>query len=771
MAHQSLYRRYRPRRFAEIKGQEHVVRALSNAVADDTVGHAYLFSGPRGTGKTSTARILAKALNCTNLTGGEPCCECESCVAMEAGGSFDLFELDAASNRGVDSVRDLVERTAVGSPGRTKVYILDEVHMLTKEASNALLKTLEEPPEHVRFVLATTDPQKVLPTIRSRTQHFDFNLLSAAELTDHVRWVVQDAGLDVDEEAIAHAVRRGRGSVRDTLSALDQVVAAGGVLQRSEPVEALFEAIAARDSGKALLAVAEAVNEGHDPRVLAEAFVAEVRDAFLVSLGVDTPHLIDSDAQRLEHWVGELGPAGLTSSLERVGTALVDMRSAADPRVPLEVALVQLTSTSDAGTSSGGSARSADSSDALADLVKRIERLEAGRPAPSSPAAPEQQASQRRATREAGRPTEQTPRQTPEQPTEQTPEQPTDGAAAAPAPSAAPQPTPEVPSGSSPRSAPPPEAPGEAPQRPRPPASPPRSGRKKPPPPPPRRRGATRQGAPAAAAPTTAPGPDAGPEPASVEPVADAAAGTASEVQPVAAEPVVPGSVEAGSVEAGSSATRSVSASSGELPDRESLVLAFGDVVVPQLKGIAKALYSAGRFVSVDDRGAVFALDNQPTRDRAEKYRSEIESKLSDHFGVAVGLTLVAEDDAAATTGGGEVGAPMPAAAPAQAAPAAAVAEADVPAPANPRPARPTPRPAPSTPRPAPRSEEPPTADRPGPDEPVDLTSGGPADSPGDEDLTAPVEELEDADVSNSGVERVTAAFPGAELIDTEDPK
>ena len=160
------------------------MRALSNAVREDRVGHAYLFSGPRGTGKTSTARILAKALNCTNLADGEPCCECDSCQSIEAGTSYDLLELDAASNNGVDAMRDLIGKAALGSPGRTKVYILDEVHMLSTGASNALLKTLEEPPGHVVFVLATTDPHKVLPTIRSRTQHFELHLLPAAPACD-----------------------------------------------------------------------------------------------------------------------------------------------------------------------------------------------------------------------------------------------------------------------------------------------------------------------------------------------------------------------------------------------------------------------------------------------------------------------------------------------------------------------------------------------------------------------------------------------------------
>src|SRR3954466_14648094 len=227
MAYQSLYRRYRPRRFSDVRGQEPVVRALRNAVRDGRVGHAYLFSGPRGTGKTSTARILAKALNCTNPQAGEPDCECESCVAMEAGRSYDLQELDAASNSGVEAMRSLIDRVALGSPGRTKVYILDEVHMLTAAASNALLKTLEEPPAHVVFVLATTDPHKVLPTIRSRTQHFEFLLLSNEELHAHVLDIAGREGIEIDSEAVDAVVRQGAGSARDALSKLDMALAVG----------------------------------------------------------------------------------------------------------------------------------------------------------------------------------------------------------------------------------------------------------------------------------------------------------------------------------------------------------------------------------------------------------------------------------------------------------------------------------------------------------------------------------------------------------------
>jgi DNA polymerase III subunit gamma/tau len=372
VAHQSLYRRYRPKRFAELRGQDHVSRALRNALTSDTVGHAYLFSGPRGTGKTTTARLLAKALNCTNLQDGEPCGVCESCVAMEAGSSYDLFELDAASNNRVETMRDLVSSAAVGSPGRRKVYILDEVHMLSSGAANTLLKTLEEPPDHVVFVLATTDPHKVLPTIRSRCQHFEFSLLSAEELEAYVRWVIADAGLELGDEAVEHVVRVGKGSARDTLSALDQVAAAGGVIDRTEPVDDIVSAIADADTQQAIVAVADAIGRGSDPRVLGESLLGRLRDGFLAAVGADLSHLTDADREAVEGIGHRVSTPTLTRAMEALGTALIDMRQAADPRIPLEVALIRITD------------RTTDTS--LAGLAERVAQLERGGTVTAAPA-------------------------------------------------------------------------------------------------------------------------------------------------------------------------------------------------------------------------------------------------------------------------------------------------------------------------------------------------------------------------------------------------
>jgi DNA polymerase-3 subunit gamma/tau len=383
-SYQSLYRRYRPQRFSEVKGQDHVTRALRNAARDDRVAHAYLFSGPRGTGKTSTARILAKVLNCPNQRDGEPCGTCDSCVQVALGASFDVHELDAASNNGVEAMRDLVARAALGTPGRWKVYIVDEVHMLSTAASNALLKTLEEPPGHVVFVLATTDPQRVLPTIRSRTQHFEFRLLTGDALADLVRHVQDDAGLDLPSEAVDLAVRRGNGSARDALSVLDQIAAAGTVDDSVAVLDELMQAITERDAGRALVAVAEACAAGWDAQRLATDLVEQLRWGFLATMAPTLVPLTDAARQRVDEQGRQLGPAALVRGVELVGQALVDMRDALDPRATLEVALVRL------------ARPDADHSpEALLERIEGLERRLSSRgpatpPGGSSPAAPPQ---------------------------------------------------------------------------------------------------------------------------------------------------------------------------------------------------------------------------------------------------------------------------------------------------------------------------------------------------------------------------------------------
>ncbi len=366
----SLYRRYRPGRFGELRGQDHVVRALQSAVRDDRVSHAYLFSGPRGTGKTSSARILAKALNCAAPVDGEPCGVCASCVDITAGTSLDVHELDAASNNGVDAMRDLVAHAGLGTPGRWKIYIVDEVHMLSTAAANALLKTLEEPPSHVVFVLATTDPQKVPPTIRSRTQHLEFRLLGAETLTGLLEAVNTSASLGLDDVAVSAAVRRGRGSARDALSALDQVMAAGSAEAARPDLAAIVEPLAAGSAPEVLVAVSTLLSGGWGAQPLATELIDDLRQVFLAALAPDLCAVSGTERDRYTGLAESMGLPRVVRSIEILGQALIDMREAPDAQVVLEIALVRAVRPDlDSGM------------EALSERVAVLERAQAGAPA------------------------------------------------------------------------------------------------------------------------------------------------------------------------------------------------------------------------------------------------------------------------------------------------------------------------------------------------------------------------------------------------------
>lgn len=381
MATQSLYRRFRPRKFSELYGQEHIVRALRNAVINGREGQAYLFSGPRGTGKTTTARILAKVLNCENPIDGEPCCECESCKAVEHGTSYDVLELDAASNNGVQEIRDIIDAAALTSPGRHRVFILDEVHMLTRAAEAALLKTLEEPPEQVVFVLATTDPQKVSETIRSRVQHLQFHLLPVEELDKYVRFVIEKAELAVDDESIAMVLRQGGGSARDTLSALELVAAGGGEPDGPQHTEEIIRGIIDRDHGAALAAVARAMQQGRDAHTYAQDVVRTMRDCFL---SIMSPELVQLPANRvaeLNEYARELGTQRIVRIMETLGSTMVEMRHAPDARLLLEVAVVQLSSPAFDNSQDGVLAR-------LSQLEEAVKHLREHGVAAATPPAP-----------------------------------------------------------------------------------------------------------------------------------------------------------------------------------------------------------------------------------------------------------------------------------------------------------------------------------------------------------------------------------------------
>ena len=350
--HVSLYRRFRPQRFGEVIGQDHVTTALKNAVASGRVSHLYLFSGPRGTGKTSTARILAKALNCSSVVDGEPCCECPSCVSVLEGRSFDVEELDAASNSGVDSIRSLISTVANASIGEWKVYIIDEVHMLSNSAASALLKTLEEPPARVVFVLATTDPQKVLSTIRSRAQHFEFKLLQPKLLEDLAKSVSLAAGIDLGEDAFEWVVKRGSGSARDTLSFLDQVAALGGVPGGSAgSIPKLAASIIGLEAETAFELTIKLTEDGYDPQRILEELMSVSKDAFVVVAGGKGDSELISEVAKSGH--GPINLASIVRFVQGLARIAPSLKDAIDPTLILQASLLALCAPPQGGTGDG----------------------------------------------------------------------------------------------------------------------------------------------------------------------------------------------------------------------------------------------------------------------------------------------------------------------------------------------------------------------------------------------------------------------------------
>jgi DNA polymerase-3 subunit gamma/tau len=376
-------RKYRPAQFKELVAQEHVTETLKNAIRLDRLAHAYLFSGPRGVGKTTAARILAKAINCETPQEeredeAEPCCECPSCESFEGGRNLNIFELDAASNNKVDDIRELREKVRVPPQGnKRKVYIIDEVHMLSNQAFNALLKTLEEPPEHVLFIFATTEPNKVLPTILSRCQRFDFRRIPTQKIVRQLRFICEEEGIAADDGSLMLIARKGNGALRDALSAFDQAVSlVGDELKRDELVQALgvvnveryFETttrVAEQDAAGMLRLIEHVAGAGHDLQEFVAGLAEHLRN-LLVARSMDDTGLIDATEtlrERYAEHAADFSEQDLLRFLTIADEVQDELRDSRQPRLKLEMALLKMTHL----------ARAAD----LRDAIEKVERLEA----------------------------------------------------------------------------------------------------------------------------------------------------------------------------------------------------------------------------------------------------------------------------------------------------------------------------------------------------------------------------------------------------------
>lgn len=404
MAYLALYRKWRPQTFSEVVGQKHISVPLSRAVTEDRLAHAYLFSGPRGTGKTSMAKILAKAVNCECRRGADPCNACRTCEEITSGASLDVYEIDAASNRGIEEIRALKESVrSLPTVCRKKVYIIDEVHMLTKEAFNALLKTLEEPPSHVLFILATTEPEKIPLTILSRCQRYEFRRIAAEDISRHLRYVAEQSGFALEEDAADLIAVRAEGGLRDALSLLDQCSGAAGGrpltaamvydllgLTGKDRILSLAGHVLRRESGAALSEFSAILQDGKEPSAVMTELLGHFRDVMVAKIHPDAPELSVYGAQKADLLAEAeaLSEPFLDALFESLHGTIAEMKRSAAPRMNAEMGLLRLCRLRGSRTLEG-----------LLDRIEALERqlkegvpavpapVAAARPAPAAPAA------------------------------------------------------------------------------------------------------------------------------------------------------------------------------------------------------------------------------------------------------------------------------------------------------------------------------------------------------------------------------------------------
>lgn len=377
MSHIALYRAWRPQTFQDMVGQQHIIQTLQNSIREQRVSHAYLFNGPRGTGKTSAAKILAKAVNCERGPAEEPCNECDACIGITAGHIMDVIEIDAASNRGIDEIRDIRDKVRYApSEVRFKVYIIDEVHMLTAEAFNALLKTLEEPPGHVIFILATTEPHKLPATIISRCQRFDFRQVSLEEQTEHLLKICLEEGIEAEKDAIAYIARLSEGGMRDAISLLEQVSAFAGnriTLEAAVDVTGgmaadhfyqLAEAVKDRNVSAVMPLVESLMQAGKSADKCMENLIYYFRDLLVMKLapqgGAVTERIVDPE--RFKMMAEAFSPARLFAMIDTLNRYQVELKHASQPQTLFEVALMKLCTLGDEQTAGGAASASAASS-------------------------------------------------------------------------------------------------------------------------------------------------------------------------------------------------------------------------------------------------------------------------------------------------------------------------------------------------------------------------------------------------------------------------